>query len=1282
MDPFPLICSDPLWNHTAVWNTTNPNLTHCIRKSLCLWIPAGFLLVFSLVEIHSKKVFDTGQKTVTLLFSIKLFTLLLSTLFGAAEAYLVLWRPQRPLPHAELIYFAVLAFVYILNSLLIIRDRKYSVLTSPLQYIFWLLMTLFYVPTMKIAIEEIVGLGSENVPIQDGQFIVPVLQCLQMACYLLMVIWNCLADRVSGDDRNSEATSSFPSTLTFHWLNGLFWKGRSSLSVDMYPGVSRSVTIHEILRKFGKTTAAMGPGEEVNILKLLVKTFGGSLLSGIAIKLSSDCLLFVVPQILRRVIRVVEVEDFAWKGYFWAVGLFAFSMMQITMVNQYFRKMHRVGFKMRTAVITAIYKKGLKLSAKAKSKYTTGEITNLMSIDSQRFVEVMPFINVMWAAPIQFTLATYFLHDLVGVSAFAGLSVILVCLPINFLSGRYGKIIQLRQLEAKDERMLALNEILQGAKVLKLYAWEIPFMNKVLTIREKELNCLKGNAIVWANMSVTFSVCVSLVTLVSFATYVWIDPAENVLTAEKIFACLAIFNLIRIPMFLFPTFFMETIKLLISTKRINEFLNAEELAENKIGENLEDDSNAIEIRSATFDWGEMRNGKATLENISMSVPRGALVAVLGKVGAGKSSLLSAILGDMKLTSGSCNLSGSVAYAPQQAWIQNMTVKDNILFGKEMDGPKYDNVLDCCALLDDLEILPGGDETEIGENGVNLSGGQKQRLNLARAVYNEAEIVLMDDPLSAVDAHVGEHLFTNVIGPQGLLADKTRVLVTHNVTFLSQMDHIILLEEGQVALSGTYKEVRESARFNEFIKQVQSLAEEEEGAKKNGKVSKNKNGRRKLKSAKEGTAAASEAERAQKSKIIENEAMAVGKVNLSHMLYFIKKFRVSFFSVIVLMFLVAEAAHIYGIVVLSYWSDKVGDIGVLTMEQHIRFIRNFGILVAIQCVLDYIREYGIMRGCVTVSKNLHKAALESVMHAPMQFFDTNPVGRTVNRFSSDLELVDSKIPMRLTDFIWCGISVVFKLVVISYNTPAFLIFLLPIAIWLYLLKGYYSSTKSQLKRIESVNKSPIFAKFTESIMGTSVIRAYRQSGRFIRENTEMVSRHLTCSYINEMGARWLSLRVEYTGNVVILLTGLLTIYYRETLSAGMAAMTLALAVMILDELGWCVKILAELEADSVAIERLREYEDLKREDDWFTKDKGGSGALSTDWPSDGQIEFKNYSTRYREDLDDILKELNLCIKNGEKLGICGRTGAYYFFREMFVFAAAYKHNIQRKLSCNH
>ena len=454
------------------------------------------------------------------------------------------------------------------------------------------------------------------------------------------------------------------------------------------------------------------------------------------------------------------------------------------------------------------------LLCSARRDFSTGEITNLMSIDSQRFVEIIPYLNTVWSGPFQFLLAIYFLFDLVGWSALAGLVVFGVLVPINMWGGTVGRRIQVDQMKAKDGRILMMNEVLQGMKVLKLYAWEKPLMAKVTESRDAEIKSIKKQALWNAVLWITYAGAPLVVTLATFMVYIFADPS-NVLTAEKVFGTVALFNVVRIPMNQFPRFLMEAVKLHVSLKRIDNYLNSEDLKEEPdlmtFSHETKSESlskNSIEMTGASFSW--LRDSASpTLDSLNLSVRRGELVAVVGKIGSGKSSLLAGVLGELHLAEGRSRVEGSLAYVAQQAWIQNMTVRDNILFGSEYDAAKYQKVVEACALVSDLELLPAGDQTEIGENGVNLSGGQKQRVGLARAAYQEAEIVLLDDPLSAVDAHVGKHLFERLIGPGGLLRDRTRILVTHNLGFLHKVDRVLLLEDGAI------KEQVSSSHFNLF-----------------------------------------------------------------------------------------------------------------------------------------------------------------------------------------------------------------------------------------------------------------------------------------------------------------------------------------------------------------------------------------------------------------------------------------------------------------------------------
>ena len=407
-----------------------------------------------------------------------------------------------------------------------------------------------------------------------------------------------------------------------------------------------------------------------------------------------------------------------------------------------------------------------------------GEITNYVSVDAQRIVTTTPYLHGMWGAPYMVCLAIFFLYQELGASAFAGVGVLVLLIPFNVWSMRVTEQLQETQLKAKDERIKLVNEALTGMKVLKLYAWENPFMKRIEDIRNGEIFTLRKAANIWAFLNFTFACSPFLVTVAIFAVYVALDPIGHVLTAEKIFVTISLFNLIRIPLIMFPFSIFETTKMFVSINRINKFLQAEELDPNTVSDRLEKEQNCIEMKNASFSWGGDVNSdthedasgvssdgenspQVVLNNINLGVKKGSLVAVVGVVGSGKSSLLSAMLGEMQRTEGAVNVKGKVAYVSQQAWIQNMTLRDNILFRADYMEDKYNKILEACALNADLDVLPGGDKTEIGENGINLSGGQKQRISLARAVYSDSEIYLFDDPLSAVDAHVGKHIFNEV-----------------------------------------------------------------------------------------------------------------------------------------------------------------------------------------------------------------------------------------------------------------------------------------------------------------------------------------------------------------------------------------------------------------------------------------------------------------------------------------------------------------------------------------
>ena len=695
---------------------------------------------------------------------------------------------------------------------------------------------------------------------------------------------------------------------------------------------------------------------------------------------------------------------------------------QVIISNHYFRQTFVAAYQMRSALVTAIYKKTLTISNTARKDFSTGEITNLMSIDAQRFMEIVPYLNTLWSGPFQFMLAIYFLYNLVGVSSLVGLAVFFILIPINIRGGKYMAKIQSQQMKAKDGRILFMNEVLQGMKVLKLYAWEKPFMGKIKEFRDEEIKMILKKAVLQALLWITYTAAPLLVTLATFACYLFIDPVNNVLTAEKVFGTVAIFNVVRTPMNQFPQFVMESVKLFVSVKRIDRFLECNDLGESESCStgSKQEYENSIEFKKADYSWVE-NGANPTLSNLNLSVKKNMLIAVVGKIGSGKSSFLSALLGEMNKVKGEKIINGRISYVAQQAWIQNLNVQDNILFGSHLDPTFYTKVVDACALKSDLEILPNGDQTEIGENGVNLSGGQKQRVGLARAAYNNSDIVLMDDPLSAVDAHVAKHIFDKLIGPNGLLNQRTRILVTHNLGFLHKVDRILLFDDGHIVDDGTLEElqVRKSKVFEEMAEFVGKNNEHEDEGRADEITEKKKD--------------------RNDGKLIQKEKSEEGRVSVKHYWFYLKSMNIWLFMLALFYFATAEAFKVAGNLVLADWTDN------FEPGNNLYYLGMYTLMAIICSITGMLSQVNTNNRCAAASVKLHESLLDKTMHAPLSFFESNPIGRILNRFTSDMDVVDMKIPNQLRQFLSCIFMILGTFFVVSSITPWFLLPLVPISL---------------------------------------------------------------------------------------------------------------------------------------------------------------------------------------------------------------------------------------------
>ncbi|CAH1780875.1 unnamed protein product [Owenia fusiformis] len=554
---------------------------------------------------------------------------------------------------------------------------------------------------------------------------------------------------------------------------------------------------------------------KVSVIKALWSAFGCYYSSIGIFELLNTIFTYIRPLVLDLLISFVQNRDpFVWKGYLYASLLFLLSIGRALVSQQHFLGKITTGMRVRSALTAAIYRKALKLSNNSRKKYSLGQIINLMAVDSQKISDVCNFLHNIWTAPLNVTICMVLLWKYLGAASLAGLAALTILVTVNaLLASKTLKKYQVIQMKLKDMRLKLTNELLNGIKVIKLYAWEGAFMDRVLNVRQKEIVTIRIAAFIMAGSSITFFCAPLIFAVISFSVYVLLS-ASHLLNPQVAFVSLTLVNTLSRPMTVLPNAIGNFVQAYVSVCRIQAFLNDEELRDDVVSRS-KDRQNAVSVEDGSFSWEQEEN--ATLTNVTVGVKHGGLTMIVGKVGSGKSSLISAMLGEMDRKDGSVNVSKSTAYVPQEAWIRNDTLINNILFGKKISRETYDQIIDACALGPDLKALPAGDKTEIGEKGINLSGGQKQRLSIARAVAQDANIYLLDDPLSAVDSHVGKHIVEKLIGPNGLLKSKTRILVTHGVSYLHLADQIVVMKEGKVSEIGTYQQLlNHKGAFSEFL----------------------------------------------------------------------------------------------------------------------------------------------------------------------------------------------------------------------------------------------------------------------------------------------------------------------------------------------------------------------------------------------------------------------------------------------------------------------------------
>ncbi|KAF0926592.1 hypothetical protein E2562_026903 [Oryza meyeriana var. granulata] len=925
-------------------------------------------------------------------------------------------------------------------------------------------------------------------------------------------------------------------------------------------------------------------------------------------------------------------------------ALVVMKLVESLSQRHWFFGSRRLGMRMRSALMAAVFEKQLRLSSEARRRNSAGEIVNYIAVDAYRLGEFPYWLHLGWSMPVQLVLAIALLFWTVGAGTLPGLVPVAACGVLNVPFAKMLQRYQSRFMKAQDERQRATAEVLNAMKVIKLQSWEDRFRETVQRLRDDEVRWLTETQVKKAYGSALYWMSPTIISAVIFAGTAALQSAP--LDAAVVFTILATLRVISEPMRMLPEVLSVMIQIKVSLDRIGKFLMEDEFQDDAVDRTSLPSSDMImTINNGVFSW-EPSKAIATLKSINITAMQGEKIAVCGPVGAGKSSLLCAMLSEIPRVSGSVALSGSIAYVPQTPWIQSGTVRDNILFGKPMNSEEYDKAIRCCALDKDMENFPHGDLTEIGQRGLNMSGGQKQRIQLGRAVYNGADIYLLDDPFSAVDAHTAATLFNDCV--MAALENKTVILVTHQVEFLSKVDKILVMENGEITQEGTYEELLQSGTaFEQLV-----------NAHKDSKTTLDTNDRREA--AKELGAFQCQVPLIQQNseaeistgnlvsvQLTEEERRELGEIGLKPYKDYVSVSKGWFLLV---MILITQCAFIGLQCLATFW------LAVAIQNHQFSVAVVVGVYAAmatVSCLFAYVRSLITAYFGLKASREFFSGFMDSVFKAPMLFFDSTPTGRIMTRASSDLSILDFDIPFSMTFVISGSIEIAATIAIMILVTWQLVLIAVPVIVALLYIQRYYIASARELVRINGTTKAPIMNYAAESMLGVITIRAFAETKRFIQTNLQLIDTDATLFFYTNAALEWVLLRVEALQILVIVASSILLVSLPEgAVAPGFLGLCLSYALMLSSAQVFVTRFYSNLENYIISVERIKQFMHLPSEPPAVISDRRPPPS----WPSAGRIDLENLRIKYRQNAPTVLRGITCTFAAGHKIGVVGRTGS--------------------------
>ncbi|XP_071921352.1 ABC transporter C family member 12 [Coffea arabica] len=1057
-------------------------------------------------------------------------------------------------------------------------------------------------------------------------------------------------DTFLGEDICPERHANLLDRIYFGWMTPLMQQGykRPITDKDVWKLDSWDQT-ETLIKKFHQCWAEESQRPKPWLLRALNCSLGSRFWYGGLFKIGYDISQFIGPMILNHLLTSLERGDPAWVGYAYAFSIFVGVSFGVLCESQYFQNMMRVGFRLRSTLVAAIFWKTLRLTHESRKSFSSGRITNMITTDANGLQQICCQLHGLWSAPFRILIAMVLLYQQLGVASILGSLMLALMFPIQtYIVSKMRKLSK-EGLLRTDKRVGLTNEILMAMDAVKCYAWEKSFQSKILSMRNDELSWFKKAQLLAACNTFILNSIPVLVTVVSFGMFTYLGGN---LTPARAFTSLSLFAVLRFPLNMLPNLITQVVNANVSLQRLEELFIAEEriLSPNPP---REPGLPAISIKDGYFSW-DPKAESPTISNINLDIAVGSLVAVVGGTGEGKTSLISAMLGELPAL-GDTNvvIRGTVAYVPQISWIFNATVRENILFGSSFQPAQYWKAIEVTALQHDLELLPGHDLTEIGERGVNISGGQKQRVSMARAVYSDSDVYIFDDPLSALDAQVGRQVFNKCIKEE--LQGKTRVLVTNQLHFLPQVDRIILISEGTVKEQGTFEELSRDGTL--FQKLMDNAGKMEEHIEENGDVTitscKSSQSFGILDEQPKDTDSMSTRKEVE-SVLIKQEERETGVVSWKVLTRYEKALGGIWVVMVLFMcYTLTEVLRVLSSTWLSKWTRE-------SAVKNYRlgfYILVYALLSSGQVVVALAKSFWLITSSLNAAKRLHDSMLHSILKAPMVFFHTNPTGRIINRFSKDIGDIDRNVANLASMFLNQLWQLLSTFVLIGVVSTVSLWAIMPLLIVFYAAYLYFQSTSREVKRLDSITRSPVYAQFGEALNGLSTIRAYKAYDRLANINGKTMDNNLRFTLVNTSSNRWLNIRLESLGGIMIWLTATFAVMQNgraenKVAFASTMGLLLSYSLNITDLLGNVLRQASRAENSLNSVERVGTYIDLPAE----APDIIESNRPPPGWPSAGLIKFEDVVLRYRPGLPAVLLGLSFTISPTQRVGIIGRTGA--------------------------